>query len=143
MSFVRILLLIGAVGLGWHEWQKHQADKIRAVADAGTSATGFVPTAMPTVAKRNVVLILAPIDCPSDAAQRADALASELTRRGIPNERGASFSLSLNDPNAEERAAADRAVAVLNGTIPAVFINGMGKANPSADEVAAEFTRTR
>jgi hypothetical protein len=40
-------------------------------------------------------------------------------------------------------AASDRAVAILNGEIPAVFINGVGKANPSAEEVLAEFERTR
>lgn len=142
MGFVRLLLLVGALGLGWHLWQEHKSDKQMAEARSG-SAAGFMTTAMPSVARHNVVLILAPVDCPSEAAQRADALASELTRRGIPNERSSSFSLSMDNPSAEQRAAIDRAVAVLNGEIPAVFINGMGKSNPSADDVAAEFQRTR
>lgn len=141
MSIVRVLILLGAAGLGWHVWQERRAGEQLAAARSPT--TGFVSTAMPSAARTNVVLILAPVNCPSEAAQRADALASELTRRGIPNQRGDSFSLSMNDPSAEERAAGERAVAVLNGEIPAVFINGMGKANPTADEVAAEFSRTR
>jgi hypothetical protein len=36
----------------------------------------------------------------------------------------------------------ERAVDVLKGEIPAVFINGMGKSNPTAEEVAAEYQRT-
>jgi len=35
-----------------------------------------------------------------------------------------------------------RTQAVLAGEIPAVFINGMGKSNPTADEAAAEYQRT-
>jgi hypothetical protein len=31
------------------------------------------------------------------------------------------------------------AAAIMNGEIPAVMINGMGKANPPADEVATEY----
>lgn len=143
MGFVRLLILLGAAGLGYHLWQEHRAGGAGVAASAQDSPNGFIPAAMPSSARRNVVLIFAPVDCPSEAAQRADALASELTSRGIPNERSSSFSLTMNDPSAEERAAGERAVAVLRGEIPAVFLNGMGKANPSADEVAAEFHRTR
>lgn len=34
------------------------------------------------------------------------------------------------------------AAAIMEGEIPAVLINGMGKANPTAEEVAAEYERT-
>lgn len=98
---------------------------------------------MPDGAKANTVLILAPVDCPSDAAQRADALSEELARLGIPNIRSSSYSSNITDPTEEQKAGVERAVSVLNGEIPAVFINGMAKANPTVEEVAFEYERTR
>ena len=32
--------------------------------------------------------------------------------------------------------------AIMEGEIPAVLINGMGRANPTAEQVAAEYERT-
>lgn len=140
MGFARLLILLAALGFGFHLWQQHQ--RTSTLTSAPASPGGFVPTAMPEGAAPNTVLILAPLNCPSDAAQRADALAADLSRMGVPNVRGNSFSLHVSNPSDDERAATDRAVAVLNGTIPAVFINGMAKANPSAQEVAEEYRRT-
>lgn len=140
MGFARLLIVLAALGFGFHLWQQHKAATLMAV--ASDNASGFVPTAMPDGAGPDTVLILAPENCPSEAAQRADALAADLGRMGVPSTRAHSFSLKFSNPSAEERAAADRAMAVLNGTVPAVFINGMGKSNPSAQEVADEYRRT-
>lgn len=140
MGFARLLILLAALGFGFHLWQQHQ--RAGTLTSAQASPGGFVPAAMPDGASPGTVLILAPVNCPSDAAQRADALAAALTRMGVPNVRGDRFALNFSNPSDEERAAADRAVAVLNGTIPAVFVNGMAKANPSAEEVAEEYRRT-
>lgn len=140
MRLIRLLIVL--VGL-WYGYQWWHGRELARESAALTSVNGFVAMAMPGNAKRNVVQIYAPLNCPSEAAQRADALAQELTRRGIPNERGSHFSLNVDNPTAAQRAALDRTVAVLNGEIPAVFINGMGKANPSAEEVLAEYQRTR
>ncbi len=45
--------------------------------------------------------------------------------------------------SAEQQAQLQRTVAVLNGGIPAVFFNGMGKANPTLDEVVAQVRAPR
>ncbi len=47
------------------------------------------------------------------------------------------------NPSAEQQAQLQRTVAVLNGGIPAVFFNGMGKANPTLDEVVAQVRAPR
>lgn len=141
MGFAKLLIVLAALGFGFHLWQQHQSSA-RLEAGASPSPGGFVDTAMPQGAKPDTVLILAPLNCPSEAAQRAEALAAELDRMGVPHVRGDSFSLNFSNPSEQERASADRAVAVLNGTIPAVFVNGRGKANPSAQEVADEYRRT-
>jgi hypothetical protein len=140
MGFAKWLIVLAALGFGYHLWQQHQAHAL--MAGVSASPGGFVPTAMPDGVQPDTVLILAPVNCPSDAARRADALADELKRMGVPAVRGDRFALSVANPSDEQKAEADRAVAVLNGTIPAVFVNGMGKANPSAQEVADEWRRT-
>jgi hypothetical protein len=96
---------------------------------------------MPDGARPNTVIILAPENCPSEAAQRADSLASRLTEAGISNIRSSSYSTNIADPTKDQQAAVERAVKVLNGEVPAVFVNGMAKANPSFDDVVSEYRR--
>ena len=144
MILLKILLLAAIIGLSLHWWKGREAGIARApVAGAAASPIGFAPAAMPDGARANTVIILAPVDCPEDAARRADALAAGLARMNIPAARSASYSASVTRPTAEDKAKLDRAMAVINGEIPAVFINGMGKANPSLEEVAAEYRRAQ
>lgn len=140
MRIVTVLLLLAVAGGAYHWWSGRDA---LLLGDVEPSPSGFVPVLMPEGVRRNTVVILAPENCPSDAAQRADALAAALTREGIPNVRSSRYSTSVSDPTRAQMAAAHRASAVLNGEIPAVFVNGMGKANPGAAEVVAEYRRTR
>jgi hypothetical protein len=142
VSFLVKLLLVACVAVGAHHfWAKYQSAKT-APMTYQASPGEFIHTAMPPDAKPNTVLILAPLNCPSMAAKRADSLAQQLTRMGIPNSRGNHFSLRVNNPSPEVQADMKRAGEVLQGEIPAVFINGMGKSNPSAEEVAAVYRRT-
>ncbi len=140
MNLLRLLIVVGLIGWGYHWWNGRPAASGELAAD---SPSGFVAAAMPDGARAGTVLILAPQNCPSDAAQRADDLAARLTSAGIPNQRSASFSASATDPTPEQQAAIQRAVAVIQGDVPAVFVDGMAKANPSFDEVVAEYRRTR
>lgn len=140
MNYLKFLIIIGLLGYGHHWWNARTAAAREARA---TSPAGFVSAAMPDGAQANMVIILAPQNCPSAAAQRADALASQLTQAGIPNTRSHSYSSSMVDPTQEQQAAAQRAVTVINGEVPTVFMNGMAKANPSFDEVVSEYRRTR
>ena len=140
MALARLLILVGLIGFAWHWWGERRTAVETAEA---TSPTGFVSAAMPAEATPNTVLILAPLNCPSDGAQRADRLADELTSRNIPVRRASRFSLQAEGGDEDLRARVDRSVAVLNGEIPAVFVNGMAKSNPSVEDVVAEFRRTR
>jgi hypothetical protein len=141
-SVVKVLLVL-ALGVGGHHmWTRYHTAK--APAEVFESSPGpFLHTAMPGDAKANTVLILAPVNCPSKAAKRADALAAQLTQMGIPNSRGNSFQLHVRSPSPEVQADMQRAGQILQGEIPAVFVNGMGKSNPSAEEVAAVYRETR
>ena len=143
MRILQFIALAVIGGLAVQMWRGHGHPAATfGTAGAEASPNGFVATTMPEGSSADTVLILAPVHCPSKAAQRADALARKLTDMGIPNKRGNSFSLHVPNPTAEQISAMKRTEAVLGGEIPAVFINGMGKSNPTADEIAAEYERT-
>ena len=149
MGFARLLILVGLIGYGIHWWIAPQADAAAtATASAATAAetsgaSGFIPAAMPDGTPPNAVVILAPLNCSSEEAQRADYLAAALERQRIPVVRSSQYSASSDGSDSAAQANVQRAVSILNGPIPAVFVKGMGKSNPSADEVIAEYQRTR
>lgn len=137
MRTLKVLAAIAALAIGVHVWHgRHGLTRdMLALADSN----GFVPVQMPDGSARDTVLILAPVNCPSDGAKRADALSSRLRELGIPNIRSSQYSVSgLTQGN---REGVKRAFAVMNGQVPAVMLNGRGKANPTADEVAIEYRR--
>lgn len=136
---LRFLLLFGVFGLAIHLWKGYDESKPIASPD---SLGGFASVLMPSGAKPNTVLILAPKNCSSAAAQRADAMATQLTELGIPNQRSSRVTLSVTNFSEQEMVAMKTTEAVLRGEIPAVFVSGMGKANPGIDEVIAEYRRT-
>lgn len=105
--------------------------------------SGFLPVPMPAGTERDTVLIFAPVNCPKEAAQRAALLAEKLTNAGIPNLRTSVYPAQAFEPTPENHAAYKRLNVVMTGEIPIALINGMGKANPSADEVVSVYYRTR
>ncbi|HTT06850.1 MAG TPA: hypothetical protein VMF64_16340 [Steroidobacteraceae bacterium] len=89
----------------------------------------------------DTVYIVAAVNCPRAAAQRADRLAKDLSDKGIPVIRTDHWSYHWNGV---DRAAANdvarRLNAVGNGPLPIVFVRGRAKGAPTLDEVVAEFT---
>jgi hypothetical protein len=85
------------------------------------------------------VLVFAPLNCPSDGAKRADAMAERLTALGIPNIRTSQYQAS--GLRAGQKELMEHTNVVMSGTIPVVIIDGMGKSNPSMDEIASEYRR--
>ena len=133
-----VLLCVCAFG-AYRWWDgKREADL-----PAMANQNGFVPVEMPDGMSRDAVIILAPPNCPSDEAQRAEAIADYLGGQGIPVARKSSMSFAITNPTDEQEAGVDRAVAVFNGGAPAVFINGMAMSNPTPAQAAAEYRRTK
>ena len=136
MNLIKLLLLIAVAGGGYHYWKTHSVERALA---AATSEGGFVSIPMPDGMSPHGVVVFAPENCPSDAAQRAYALVSDLGSRGVPVSR--SDSASFGDlPDA---ATAERVRAVMSGEVPIVFVNGKAKPNPSLEEVVTEYRRRR
>ena len=139
MRFFTLILLIAGLAGGYHWWHGRSA---HAAASAGNE-NGFVPVVMPDGASRNAVLVLAPRNCPSEQARRAEALIAGLEQQGIPVVKGDSMSFDIGNPTSEQRAGVERAVAVFNQGAPAVFVDGMAMSNPSVAQAASEYRRAR
>ncbi|WP_269791402.1 hypothetical protein [Stenotrophomonas sp. Iso1] len=138
-----LLLALGlAGGVNW--WSKRvPSDHAAVTAGSVVSSDGFISVEMPGNTPPNTVLVLAPANCPSEQAQRAEALIQALQDQGIRVARGNSIDFNIANPSAEQRAAVDRTVEVFKQGAPAVFINGMGMSNPSLAQVAAVYEKTR
>jgi hypothetical protein len=140
MTLFRLLIVIALVGVGVHWWQDRSDEQaLRAL----TTSAGFLPVPMPPSAARNTVIVFAPINCPREGAQRARELVQKLDERGIANQLTDHYGAQTFEPNPETEAAFKRLNIVMTGDIPIVLVNGMGKANPTVDEVVSEFKRTR
>jgi hypothetical protein len=124
------------VGSGVHLWHGHQRAAATRDLAALADSNGFVPVQMPDGVPRDTVLILAPINCPSDAAKRAETLAARLTAMGIPNVRRSNYTIT--NPTPAEQPGIQHAFS-LSDQAPVVMLNGRGKGNPSVEEVATEY----
>jgi len=134
------LLIVGAALIGaQHAWSVHQRYRLEHQTLAGANANGFIDVLMPDGAPPHTVLVFAPLNCPSDGAKRADAMAERLTALGIPNIRTSQYQAS--GLRAGQKELMEHTNVVMSGTIPVVIIDGMGKSNPSMDEIASEYRR--
>ncbi|MFT3763795.1 MAG: hypothetical protein QM761_14535 [Pseudoxanthomonas sp.] len=98
---------------------------------------GFVSIPMPDGMPSRGIVIFAPRNCPSEAAQRARDIGRHLAGQRI----GYVDADSANYGSLSSQEEANRVMAVMNGPIPIVYVNGRAKANPTPEEVVAEFRR--
>jgi hypothetical protein len=137
MSIIKLLFLLALVGFGYQYWTKHhQGLPWNTAAAVSDSQNGFVSLPPVTGASARDVLVIAAENCPHEAAQRADELARQLSRAGIPVTRlhQANFSIENNDSS-----VMDKVLSVMNGPLPIVFVAGKAKSDPSIEEVIAEY----
>jgi hypothetical protein len=97
---------------------------------------------MPTPSGHNPlgVVVFAPANCSAGVAQHADDMVRRLQEKGIPAARTNVGDFSADGLSPEEVQNLQR---VMEGGIPAVFVNGTGKANPSFEEVVAQYRGTK
>ncbi|MBL8522060.1 MAG: hypothetical protein JNN20_00075 [Betaproteobacteria bacterium] len=138
--FLRILVIVCLLGFGYHWWGQRSE---RLAITRAMDQNGFLPIPMPAGAEPGTVLIFAPVNCTKEAAQRAAVLSERLTSAGIPNLRTSQYGAQTFTPTEENHKAFKRLDIVMRGEIPIALVNGMGKANPTADEVIAVYKRTK
>ncbi len=135
MNVVKLVLMLAVVALAYQYWTTHQSTSGPAV----VSANGFVM--MPPMADGNPtqVVVYVPEDSPHEKIQQADELAQQLASRNIPTVRmhTVSFASAVLDPKVGVRLD-----SVMKGELPLVFVHGRGKANPTLEQVIAEYGAT-
>lgn len=141
MNIIKLLIVLGIVGGGYQYWKEHrQGAAHETIAAAAASESGFI--AMPPVdgASAKTVLVIAAQNCPHEDAQRADGLADDLSRMGIPVTRMHSISFNITGP---DNSALQQINSVMNGPLPIVIVNGRAKSSPTLAEVVAEYKGAR
>ena len=138
MNFIKTVVFLAICGFALN-WMYTNQSKFLGRTPV-VSANGFVTLPELTGGVSGKVVVFAPENCPSDAAARADAMAQNLAYRNIPSVRSHDVQFSSTDP---DPAIAARLNAVMNGDLPIVLVNGKGKANPTFEEVLAEYKTAR
>jgi len=136
MKIIKLVLFLAVAGLAF-QWYTHQP---KTGPEAVVSANGFIALPSLVNADPKQVVVFAPENCPKEDAQRSDALAQQLVQRNIPSVRTHDVSFTSSDPDPGIGA---RLNSVMNGELPIVIVKGKGKANPTLDEVIAEYGATR
>ena len=86
-------------------------------------------------AKNPNVTVMTPPNCPSEEAQRAQALVGSLHAAGIPCVMKQDIGYTFNNPEDFERVKKHTA----NIPNPLVLVRGWAKGNPTVDQVIAEY----
>ncbi len=115
-------------------WHKHAANVEAAALAQLTDENGFIELAQPHGVKPDKVFIFAPANCPREGGRRSDALAQSLAEHDVAFVRTSEISYEPMDAQSLRRVN-----AVLHGDVPIVAVNGRMKANPSIEEVLAEY----
>ena len=100
----------------------------------------FVPMPTPAGHSASSVVVFAPAHCTKAEGQRADQMMRQLQANSIPASRASSANFSTDGMTPEGMQNLN---SVMAGALPAVFVNGSGKANPSVEEVIAQYKRTK
>ena len=143
MNIVWILIVVGIAGGGYNTWKQHHGNtiqdgnKVQVGSRTVISENGFASLPPVNGQTSRKVYVLAPENCPGEDAKRADSLAADLSRKGIPVVRRDSARFSLSSQL--ESDVQTRMSEVMGGPLPIVFVDGRAKSNPSLDEVVAEF----
>jgi hypothetical protein len=137
VTFGKLFLIIVLAGAGIvHLWHVHERSVIDRELLAAGDSNGFVAVVTTADTPADTAVILAPVNCPSMQAKRADAMAVRLTQMGIAISRRNEYHAAIH--SRDQMPLLTRMNQVMSGEVPIVIINGMAKANPTVDEVAAE-----
>jgi len=134
---MQALIVLGLAGGGYAYWKHHHDYTTYVGSRSSTSAGSFV--ALPPADGQDpaTVFVVAAQNCPHEEAKRADRLAEDLARQGIPVQRTHDVRFHFTAP--PDPAMVDRMKGIMNGPLPVVFVHGRAKSNPSLDDVIAEF----
>lgn len=135
MSLVKLVVIAALLGGGYTYYkQQQEAKDAEAIAEAAQSPGDFVALPVADGHEPDTVVVLAPDRCTREEARRAEELVRDLSSRGVRVRKSSTISFSNVQPNQVQRLN-----SVMNGPVPIVFVRGSAKANPTLDEVIAQY----
>lgn len=137
MRLIHVVVLAAVVYAGYSYWDKKTGSNDLSVSGAEYSENGFVLLPGIQGQEEGTVYVISPPGCPKESAVRARELARDLQEQGIPVIETGDVNFSFSEQPPDE--VVERMDGVMRGEIPIVLLNGHGKANPSLEEVVAEF----
>ena len=100
------------------------------------SETSFVTVPMPDEVEPDKVVVSGLLNCPH-SGQTTRSVLDKLTAAQIPYKHITSFGFS----NADDWLGLQRLNEIIKRGAPVVFVNGKAKANPTPEEVIAEYRK--
>ncbi|MBM0740719.1 hypothetical protein JOY44_03645 [Phormidium sp. CLA17] len=137
LALIGLAIAAQAAIIGAVVYVKFTSRTAMASQTAMENQTGFVKAAMPDGAIANEVLIVGP-DCDRPEGIRKKALAAGLAKLNVPHHQ--TSSISMNSESTDDIfTAMTQMDSLMKADSPVVFVNAKGKANPTLDEVVAEY----
>ena len=137
--FFKSMLIVGVAVCGTHYW--HNARHTPAAIKDDADENGFVYLPPVEGQKANTVYVVVGSNGSGEEGWRAARLVDALGGKGIPvvvTSRVTFVPIGFAGVN---DAGVDKVTAFMSGPSPIVFVDGKAKANATAAEVQAEFTR--
>jgi hypothetical protein len=133
------LLIVGVAVCGAHYW--HDARHASGAVTGGADENGFVY--MPPIEgqKANTVYVVVGPNGSSGDEWRAARLVDELGGKGIPVVITSRVTFVPIGFAGVDDSGVDKVTTFMSGPSPIVFVDGKAKADATAEEVQAEFTR--
>lgn len=100
------------------------------------SETSFVAVPVPDEVEPDKVVVSGLLDCPQSGPNTRNVL-NKLTEAQVPYKHITSFHFS----NTDDWMGVQRLNEIIKRGAPVVFVHGKAKANPTPDEVVAEYRR--
>ncbi len=135
MSLVKLIIIAALVGGGGYTYYKKQQEA-KVAAQGSEAASGSTFVALPPAEGHvpDTVVVLAPENCTRDEARRAEQLTRDLSSQGVRVVKTNNIGFANLQPGQVQQVN-----AVMSGPIPIVFVRGKAKANPTLDEVIAQY----
>ncbi|ORF27716.1 hypothetical protein BGI15_02470 [Snodgrassella alvi] len=125
-----------------YQWHKSIQEKRIFVQDikSRTDQYGFLDIS-DNLPESKGIIIVAPVNCPSQQAKVADYLVTELNKQNIPATRTNSYNFRQKNIMSEREInqMIKRYQYVRTMTPPLVFVNGKIKSNPSIEAIKKEW----
>lgn len=133
------LLIAGVAACGVHFW--HNAAHAAPALSSSVDENGFVY--MPPVEgqKQNTVYVVVGPEGSAGDAWRAGQLVDDLSDKGIPVVLTSRVTFVPIGFAGVDDAGVDKVTALMSGPSPIVFVDGKAKADATAEQVEAEYTR--